>query len=272
VSATAAPSHGAIFAAVRREPKVPRSSGAAFVRRARPLLGTLVEIGVLADPSSSAAQAAIATAFARITAVQRRLSRFEAGSDIARFNAAPDGARLEIGVDAQRVLAAARLLADASDGLFDVTLGSGRDAWRCEGNVVCKQGATTRIDLGGIGKGHAVDAAVDALEAAGVDAGWVNAGGDLRVFGAASQPIDLRDEDGGGVRRFARLADGAFATSRLATHDGLVRHASVAAPLCLWADALTKIVVASGDARHPLLGRFGARAWLHTSAPGCRDG
>ena len=35
------------------------------------------------------------------------------------------------------------------------------------------------------------------------------------------------------------------------------RHASVAAPECLWADALTKIVIASGDARHPLLARFG---------------
>jgi thiamine biosynthesis lipoprotein len=40
-------------------------------------------------------------------------------------------------------------------------------------------------------------------------------------------------------------------------------HASVAAPLCLWADALTKIVAASGDASHPLLARHDARAWLH---------
>jgi thiamine biosynthesis lipoprotein len=40
-------------------------------------------------------------------------------------------------------------------------------------------------------------------------------------------------------------------------------HVSVAAPLCLWADALTKIVAASGDPAHPLLARHDARAWLH---------
>jgi hypothetical protein len=34
----------------------------------------------------------------------------------------------------------------------------------------------------------------------------------------------------------------------------------------VWADALTKIVVASGDVEHPLLARFGARAWLHAAA------
>jgi hypothetical protein len=38
---------------------------------------------------------------------------------------------------------------------------------------------------------------------------------------------------------------------------------SVAAPRGLWADALTKIVAASGDTRHPLLARLGACAWLH---------
>jgi len=253
-------------------PSATRSAEASFARRARPLLGTLVEIGALAGPWRVAAEAAIATAFARIAAVQRSLSRFEPGSDIARFNEAPDGSRIPIGADARHVLAAAHALADASDGVFDVTLGSGGDAWRCDDGVLSKHSATVRIDLGGIGKGYAVDAAVEALGVAGIDAGWVNAGGDLRAFGAATLPIDLRDEETGGVRRFAHLADGAFATSRLVAGDAIVRHASVAAPLCLWADALTKIVVAGGDARPPLLDRFGARAWLHAPVPGRREG
>ncbi|HSC65267.1 MAG TPA: FAD:protein FMN transferase [Caldimonas sp.] len=272
MNAAPAPSHDTLRSGATRRPDVDVRAAPRFVRRARPLLGTLVDIGVRAGPSRSAVDAAIVAAFARIAVVQRRLSRFQEGSDIARFNAAPAGARIEIGVDTQHVLAAARVLSDASDGLFDVTLGSGGDDWRCDRNVLCKRRATTRIDLGGIGKGHAVDAAVDALLAAGIEGGWVNAGGDLRAFGAASVPIDLRDEDGGGVRRFARLADGAFATSRLPTLEGAARHASVAARLCLWADALTKIVVASGDARHPLLGRFGARAWLHPVARTRREG
>ena len=67
------------------------------------------------------------------------------------------------------------------------------------------------------------------------------------------------------MRRFATIEDGAFATSHREGPDGIVRHASVAAPRCLWADALTKVVVATADAGHPLLERFGARAWLHDS-------
>lgn len=82
-----------------------------------------------------------------------------------------------------------------------------------------------------------------------------------------SGAIDLRDEDHGGVRCFASLGDGAFATSRLAAQPAgetvCSRHASVAAPSCMWADALTKLVMVSGDASHPLLQRFAARAWLH---------
>ena len=105
----------------------------------------------------------------------------------------------------------------------------------------------------------------------GAVAGWVNAGGDLRAFGAIELPIVLRDESDGGSRPFAAVADGAFATShygagtrsRLAGSTNGAAHVSVAAPLCLWADALTKVVALSGDTSHPLLARHGALAWLH---------
>jgi FAD:protein FMN transferase len=236
------------------------------LRRARPLLGTLIDIGAC-DADRASAAAAIAAAFDRIASLQARLSRFEADSAIGRFNAASPGSCIAIDAETRCLLAAARTLHDASDGLFDISLGSGADGWHCDDEGLHKLAAGVRLDLGGIGKGFAVDAAVAVLCAHGVASGWVNAGGDLRVFGALTVPIDLRDEGGGGVRRFAELADGAFATSRLALGAGRGSarpgHASVAAPECLWADALTKIVIASGDAAHPLLARFGARAWCH---------
>lgn len=240
---------------------------AVCVRRARPLLGTLVEIGAVRSPGSDA-DAAIDAAFASIAIVQQRLSRFEPTSDIGRFNAAPANACIDVGDDARSVLALAATLRDASDCAFDLTLGTGARAWRCDARGLHKLSEGVRIDLGGIGKGYAVDRAVDALVEAGVGAGWVNAGGDLRAFGAIALPIDLRDEVEGGVRRFGTLAEGAFATSRIADACGNARHASVAAPRCIWADALTKIVVARGDAADPLLARYGARAWLH-AAPTC---
>ncbi len=253
------------------------------VRQARPLLGTLVEIGVArARPSSPAdaidgaavAREAIAAAFLRVAQVESSLSRFDPRSSIGRFNDAGGGAQIEIGEDARVVLQAAGELFVASDGLFDISLGSGGDGWSCDGSVLRKLRDGVRLDLGGIAKGHAVDVAVTALRECGVEDGWVNAGGDLRVFGALALPIDLRDEELGGVRRFAVLEDGAFATSWIAAPEvtrnlprsaraEAARHASVAAHRCLWADALTKIVALAGDARHPLVAAHYAHAWLH---------
>ena len=257
-----------------------------WLRRAQPLLGTLVEIGLRGGGLGAGAgaarhatfdaafDAAFGAAFSAIREVQACLSRFEPDSDIARFNALRAGGSLSIRPTTRHVLQAARELQQASAGAFDVSLGSAPDGWRCEGDRLHKLAAAARLDLGGIGKGHAVDCAVDALIAHAGAAGWVNAGGDLRAFGAAELPIRLRDERAGGTRPFASLCDGAFATSHYGRHSRshLARragertapaHVSVAAPLCLWADALTKVVAISGDTAHPLLARFDAQAWLH---------
>lgn len=251
----------------------------AWQRRARPLLGTLVEVGVLAptDGYRQAVidrQAAIEAAFAAIEQAQRCLSRFDPHSDVSRFHALRRGECLALQPITRHVLAAAQALHTASAGLFDISLGSAPDGWALDGDALVKNHDAVRLDLGGIGKGHAVDLAVQALRDHGCTAGWVNAGGDLRAFGDVNTPVHLRDEQGGGVRTFALLRDGAFATSafgpgrrvRLVGHRGAGgqgRHASVAAPLCLWADALTKVVALSGQAAHPLLAHYGARAWLH---------
>ncbi|HEY2559524.1 MAG TPA: FAD:protein FMN transferase [Caldimonas sp.] len=236
-----------------------------WIRRARPLLGTLVEIGARGANDASGADA-VGAAFDRIRAIEAKLSRFVAHSVIGRFNGAGAGASIAVDADAAHVLAAAQWLQRASAGLFDISLGSGPTGWRCTAGTLHKFADGVALDLGGIGKGYAVDAAIEALREEGAESGWVNAGGDLRVFGPLSLPIDLRDEAQGGVRRFATLGDGAFATSRLAPQDCAAqreRHASVAAPTCLWADALTKVVIASGDSLHPLVARLRARAWLH---------
>ena len=241
-----------------------------WLRRARPLLGTLVEIGLDAAASASAVDAA----FAAIGDVQACLSRFDPGSDIACFNALSVGASLVLRPHSVAVLAAASALHEASDGVFDVSLGSGATSWHCDGPRLHKLSGAVRLDLGGIAKGYAVDRAVDALIEHGCAAGWVNAGGDLRAFGAVDVPLQLRDENDGGVRRFGSLGEGSFATSHFGAASrsrlcagrdsrSTFAHASVAAPLCLWADALTKVVAASGDVSHPLLARHDARAWLH---------
>ena len=241
-------------------------------RRGRPLLGTLVEVG--AWPMLSPPQAAIDAAFAAVLAVQRCLSRFDPGSDLSRFHALRCGRAVRMQPATKAVLEAAWELHRASDGAFDISLGSAPLGWRCDGDDLVKLDAATRLDVGGITKGYAVDVAVQALIDRGCAAGWVNAGGDLRVFGDVDLPVHVRDESTGGVRRFADLRQGAFATSHFAQGSrsslvpGLHRcapqaHISVAAPLCLWADALTKVVATRGDTADPILARFQACAWRH---------
>jgi len=241
-----------------------------IVRRARPLLGTLVEVGVVVARADDAA-ALVVAAFAAIEEVHACLSRFDAASDIARFNALSEGEAIAtVSHDTRVVLAAASVLHAQSGGLFDISLGSAHDGWRLDGPRLVKLDARTRLDLGGIGKGHAVDRGVDALRERGCAAGWVNAGGDLRAFGAIDVPVVLRDERAGGVRAVATLREGAFATSRFGAGArsrlaGRARasHVSVAAATALIADALTKVVALSGDPHHALLARHGATAVVH---------
>ena len=228
-------------------------------RRARPLLGTLVEVGVPAQAADDVVEAAFAAAFAAVAAVQACMSRFDPASDVGRFHALPGGLGCRVRPATATVLRAAAALWRESGGLFDITQGSAPLGWRIDGRTWWRLDAAACVDLGGIAKGFAVDRAVSALRRHGCTGGWVNAGGDLRAFGSAELPLQLRDEEQGGVRLFGHLADGAFATSRLPGGG----HVSVAAPRALWADALTKVLAFSGDPGHPLLARHGALGFVH---------
>lgn len=140
-----------------------------------------------------------------------------------------------------------------------------------------------RLDLGGIAKGFAVDRAVDALVERGIAAASVNAGGDLRVFGGGPEEIRIRRPDRPGrVVPVVSLRDAALATSAhypgeragsrsaaqatpfIDPRDGSCcghgLSVTVVAPDCMTADALTKVVLVSGDEQHPALAACGAAA------------
>jgi thiamine biosynthesis lipoprotein len=138
------------------------------------------------------------------------------------------------------------------------------------------------LDLGGIAKGFAVDMAVRVLMSEGVISGVVNAGGDLRVFGNHHHPIQIRNpalpEE---VIQFGALENGAIATSSLyfAKRDFQKSHFinplensvaqahvevsgsfSVLAKECVYADALTKVLILSNNDQHPCFKQFSAQA------------
>ncbi len=201
------------------------------MRRARPLLGTIVDI--TADGADDVLPAAIEAAFASIELVQRLMSFHDPDSDVSRINGAEVDREVRIDPHTYRVLDFAHRLSDLSGGLFDITIAvvlvqSGFLPERSP--EVVPVGTTYRdldllpgcrvlwrrkgwIDLGGIAKGYAVDCAIAALRSHGVTTAIVNAGGDLRCFGKP-QSIHVRHP---GVptmlMQVGSLSDAAMATS-----------------------------------------------------------
>lgn len=173
-------------------------------RRARPWLGTIVEIGVPPER-----EGAIEAGFAEIARIHRLMSFHEGTSDLAKLRAASAGELIEVDRDTIVVLRIAANLHRATNGLFSIAIGRqlvrthfllrmdtihlnrfGGDAddIKIVDDCYVRLRRRTLIDLGGIAKGYAVDCAVKALQAAGTTSGIVNAGGDLRVFGDTVMP------------------------------------------------------------------------------------
>lgn len=239
-------------------------------RRARPLLGTIVDLS---------GNGSLECGFAAIAKVHRLMSVHDPASDISRLNRDGFAKLVRVHPWTWRVLKAAQKFAQVSDGIFDITVsgrtqGNWRDIVLGENHEVRLRRPVT-VDLGGIAKGFAVDRAVDALRRAGVSSGIVNAGGDVRVFGPKSRAIHLRNPvaptlASGKLRaRNRAIATSATYFARHALINGQTRRAmtdlisvTVAAEDCMTADALTKIVFVLREKAAPLLARYGADALL----------
>jgi thiamine biosynthesis lipoprotein len=292
-----------------------------------PAMGT--EVLVVVPERRASAPAAIQELFAEW---ERCLSRFRADSELCALNRRA-GAWLEVSPLLFRVLERALAAAAATDGVFDptllgqlvalgydrsfgdlphdraacaVTIGPG-GGWRgialdpARRRVMVPAGAG--LDLGGIAKGMAVDAALELLRVRGIDTALVNAGGDLAVRGTPpglrGWPVAVQAHEGSvGVM----LRGGALATSSVGRRrwpqGGRTRHhlldprtgepaasglwsVSVAASRCDQAEVAAKAALILGPhegaallARHGLAGLLvderGARravgAWPHPGA------
>src|SRR5262245_6968874 len=92
------------------------------LRRARPLLGTLVEITAHGACRVQLTQA-VNAAFDTVASVQRLMSFHDAASDVGRMNRLAHRIAVRVHPWTWRVLHAAQRLARASAGVFDVTVG-----------------------------------------------------------------------------------------------------------------------------------------------------
>jgi FAD:protein FMN transferase len=243
-------------------------------KRAKPLLGTIVEIAIQIDDELEFVKATDA-AFARIAEIHHAMSFHEITSDLSAIaNAAPN-TTLRISPDTWKTLSLSLEIEALSNGVFNPTVapqlvqrgvlplpGNGgipattsslADSISLEDNNHIRILKRVWIDLGGIAKGYAVDEAVAALQWHNVKAGVVNAGGDLRVFGDLEHTVAVRvPSQPNQVIVIAKLKKLSCTTSAMyyaageaivgARDDARYKSVSVIASPCAVADALTKIV------------------------------
>ncbi len=205
-------------------------------RRARPLLGTFVEIEV-AGAAKAGMNSAIDAAFEAVARVHRLMSFHEADSDVSRLNREACVRPVSVHAWTYQVLEAAVEMHRRSNGIFDIGVAPTLQAMGLlpqrddddpvdaearsfdaiellEGRMVRFRQASVRIDLGGIAKGFAVDRALEVLRGSGAAGGLVNAGGDLAAFGEVPQTIHIRHpRDPGRSICSVEVADEALAST-----------------------------------------------------------
>lgn len=290
--------------------RAPATTGYAM-KRARPLLGTLVEIAAQGASEAETRQA-ISQAFAAVETIQSLMSYHEPGSDVSRLNRTGMGC-ISVDPHTWHVLDVARSLSEATWGVFDVSVApelvrhgylpkhadfpppAADASWQHIELLPDWRVQLTRplhIDLGGIAKGYAVDCAIHALAHAGMATGRVNAGGDLRLFGKHSEAIHVRHpRHATRLMPLCQMSEGALATSALyfsgqqrkghpvsplidaRTRQSCVASSSVSvlADDCIVADALTKVVFAQPEHALSALNQFGAYAVVLDAESGVSD-
>jgi len=261
------------------------------LKRCKPLLGTYVEIAIRGELDDAALMDLSTRAFAEIELVHQLMSFHDPSSEISVLNGNAHERQCHVSQHTEEVLRQALSISQATDGVFDVTVGArlvARGTLPDLGHSQVRDGSWTdihlhdgyvtfdrplRIDVGGIAKGYAVDCAISVLD--GKAQATVNAGGDLRMTDWQGQDIAVRHPSPAHQGEFIHLPMEAPAAATSATtfstaspailspHDGAAMpdHTSVTvfAPSCMLADALTK-VVALDPACGPILESFGASA------------
>lgn len=219
---------------VEAQARVGDAADAMVLTRARPLLGTLVQISVAGLPLAEGNRA-LDRAFAAIDRVHVLMSFQSPDSELSYLNGRALQAPVTVSPSTWEVLQTAQRLARLSGGLFDITVASTLQALGYlpghVGMAFAAEGTSWRdlqllpgqrvrfsrplcIDLSGIAKGYAVDGAVQVLCDSGAAGGCVNAGGDLRCFGPLPQVVDVRHPAQPGVTLpLLQLHDRAAATS-----------------------------------------------------------
>jgi len=166
------------------------------LRLARHAMATRFE-WVLWGQTPERLRAAGEEALDEVDSLESALSRYRASSDIARVNAGSAAGPVRVSPSTFRLLERARALSEATEGAFDITVGALLRAWGFVGGTGARPSTEAlrqardasgwsrvaldasefsvafdrpgvELDLGALGKGHALDRALELLIEAGV--------------------------------------------------------------------------------------------------------
>ena len=199
----------AIALAVMSLGTMPGATVSATYHGVRYLMGTWCDLTILDEPSEKAAGAAEA-AFQEIARLERVMSTWSPDSELSDVNGRAGMGPQAISRDLAEVIGAALETCRASGGAFDPTVGPLLTLWRfnterpivptskaladARTHVGCGKVSLRRepltvqlphgasLDLGGIGKGYAVDRALDVLRAFGVHRAKLDFGSSSLAF------------------------------------------------------------------------------------------
>jgi thiamine biosynthesis lipoprotein len=221
----------------------PSAAIAEWHQREEAIMGTRVAVE-LWSPDPALATRAMDAVIAEMRLTDELMSTYKPGSQLSRVNAEAADRPVEVDPRIVDVVSQALEYSKLSDGAFDITYASvgylydyrrhvhpsdeaiaaalpGVDYRQVvvdrEKNTIRFLKHGTRIDLGGIAKGYAVDRSIERLRELGIEHAMVNAGGDTRLLGdRLGKPwiVGIRDPRSAG-RVIAKLAlqDEAMSTS-----------------------------------------------------------
>ncbi len=177
------------------------------VREGRLVLGTLVTVKLYGD--AEVVRLPVERAYAALDRVDSLMSRYRDDGALRRLEQSAQKG-VQTPAELAAVLARSQRFAALTGGAFDCTVGALSGLWnfpdalappdsaavdsalalvgyeglQVEGEIVRIGRPGTRLDLGAAAKGYAVDRMVAVFEEAGIAGGLIDAGGDIRYWGA----------------------------------------------------------------------------------------
>jgi thiamine biosynthesis lipoprotein len=175
------------------------------------LMDTIVTIKI--ETKQKNGEELINQAYELIQNYEDRLSFYKKGSYLHEFNES-DKQRLELDKDLHLILTLASEIYIETDSLYDVSVGRLSEIWDYDAGIIPQEDEISealkfigfnnlaiadsilirptgfKLNLGSLAKGYIIDRTVEFLLQNGVLSGYVNAGGDIRIFGH-NKPLNI---------------------------------------------------------------------------------